>query len=547
MRFKKLTSIVISTAVVLTLTGSQSVFASDASEVNSTTDGLYKITGFTDTDPVTLTYAIGDKPSESDIIASLPTELTVQLNGSDQSVDIPVTWEDPTGVYDSTDFYCYGFEPVWDTSEYTLGTDDSSVPMAWVTFTPDSSVLVAGGDSSSDTDTVVSSSGTADSSSSEEGQESSESVSSGSDESTQEKDSDRTTQESGTDDTEQVIEETQPDSTEETLVGAEDTTANRNIIYSYLTGTMGLNSAAACGVLANIEAESSFRANVYGDSGTSYGICQWHASRFDALKNYASQRDKDYSDIYTQLDYLNYELTNSYSKILNYIKNVSNNQSGAGSAATEWCMYYEIPANRVAVSATRASRASSYFWPIYGSGNNSSQYSDVSSSAYYFDAVAWAVSKGVTQGTGAGNFSPDGVCTRAQAVTFLWRAAGSPQSSTSTNFTDVNSSDYYSQAVSWAVSQGITKGTDDTHFSPGTPCNRAMIVEFLYRAAGASASQYNIFWDVETDVYYAKACTWASENGITSGKYNSHDHTYFCPNAICTRAEMVTFLYRYYN
>ena len=167
---------------------------------------------------------------------------------------------------------------------------------------------------------------------------------------------------------------------------------------------------------------------------------------------------------------------------------------------------------------------------------------DVSASDYYYDAVLWAVGKGITTGTSATTFNPNGICTRAQAVTFLWRAAGSPAAKSSAMpFADVKAGSYYYDAVLWAVEQGITKGTSDTMFSPNATCTRAQIVTFLWRANGSPvASGNSAFTDVAADAYYAAAVTWAEKNGVTGGIGGG----LFGSNNNCTRAQIVTFLYR---
>lgn len=166
---------------------------------------------------------------------------------------------------------------------------------------------------------------------------------------------------------------------------------------------------------------------------------------------------------------------------------------------------------------------------------------DVPENAYYAPAVNWAVEKGVTEGTSATTFSPDAACTRAQIVTFLYRAAGSPAVKSTVNpFTDVTASDYYYNAVLWAVENGITTGTSETTFSPNESCTRAQCVTFLYRAVGSAATAKASFTDVSADAYYAPAVDWAVEKGVTTGT----SATTFTPDAACTRAQIVTFLYR---
>ena len=171
-----------------------------------------------------------------------------------------------------------------------------------------------------------------------------------------------------------------------------------------------------------------------------------------------------------------------------------------------------------------------------------SPFIDVPKGSYYEQAVNWAVAQGITTGTSATTFSPNAACTRAQAVTFLWRAAGSPAPlSRAMPFTDVAEGSYYHDAVLWAVEQGITVGTSAATFSPDAKCTRAQIVTFLWRSQKSPAADSEIpFTDVAADAYYADAVLWAAENGITGGT----SATTFSPDADCTRAQIVTFLYR---
>ena len=167
---------------------------------------------------------------------------------------------------------------------------------------------------------------------------------------------------------------------------------------------------------------------------------------------------------------------------------------------------------------------------------------DVFPGDYYYDAVLWAAKNGITGGVDAAHFAPNATCTRAQAVTFLWRAAGSPAPKSSMMpFTDVPAGSYYAKAVLWAVENGITGGTGNNAFSPDATCSRGQIVSFLWRALGSpAAGTVNPFTDVAADAYYNTAVLWAAENGITGGTGNNA----FSPDADCTRAQIVTFLYR---
>lgn len=167
---------------------------------------------------------------------------------------------------------------------------------------------------------------------------------------------------------------------------------------------------------------------------------------------------------------------------------------------------------------------------------------DVKQGDYFYDAVQWAVEKGITAGTSANTFSPNASCTRAQMVTFLWRAAGSPASKSTTNpFKDISSSDYYYDAVLWAVENGITTGTGADAFAPNTTVTRGQTVTFLYRAAGSPEGNGNSsFLDVNKNDYYNSAVLWAAQNGITTGTGDGR----FSPGADCTRAQIVTLLFR---
>ena len=166
---------------------------------------------------------------------------------------------------------------------------------------------------------------------------------------------------------------------------------------------------------------------------------------------------------------------------------------------------------------------------------------DVFPEDYYYDAVYWAVEAGITTGVDDTHFAPNAVCTRAQAVTFLWRAAGCPQAEGVNGFVDVPADSYYAQAVAWAVEAGIAKGVDDTHFAPNDTCDRNQIVTLLWRAAGSpQVENESGFEDVSADSYYAEAVEWAVAEGITTGT----DDTHFSPDEDCTRGQIVTFLFR---
>ena len=193
---------------------------------------------------------------------------------------------------------------------------------------------------------------------------------------------------------------------------------------------------------------------------------------------------------------------------------------------------FTMPAGKVEINAAFAKEV------------ETSPFSDVSTSAYYYEAVKWAQEKGITGGIGNGLFGPNQPCTRAQIVTFLWRAAGSPEPKSMSSFSDVSADSYYAKAVAWAVENGITTGTGDGKFSPDATCTREQAVAFLYRASGSLAvSGSSAFSDVAANAYYADAVAWAEKNGVTGGIGGG----LFGSGNTCTRAQIVTFLYRAYQ
>ena len=193
---------------------------------------------------------------------------------------------------------------------------------------------------------------------------------------------------------------------------------------------------------------------------------------------------------------------------------------------------FTMPASKVTVTAT-----------FMDDNTMLNFFVDVKASDYYYDAVLWAAQNGITSGTDAEHFSPNQPCTRAQIVTFLWRAAGSPEPKAMSSFSDVSADSYYAKAVAWAVENGITTGTGDGKFSPDATCTRAQSVTFLFRAIGKLVDSKAEFSDVLTDSYYANAVAWAVENGVTNGIGDG----LFGPNNSCTRAQIVTFLFRAYQ
>ena len=192
---------------------------------------------------------------------------------------------------------------------------------------------------------------------------------------------------------------------------------------------------------------------------------------------------------------------------------------------------FVMPASKVSVEANFVKSAVS------------TGFADVPANAFFADAVKWAVDKGVTNGLTETMFGPYEPCTRGQIITFLWRAAGSPEPKNASSFTDVPANAYYAKAVAWAVENGITNGMTETTFAPDATCTRGQSVTFLYRALGKKVESGANFTDVKSNAFYADAVNWAVASDVTNGTSN----TTFSPNATCTRAEIVTFLYRAYQ
>ena len=197
---------------------------------------------------------------------------------------------------------------------------------------------------------------------------------------------------------------------------------------------------------------------------------------------------------------------------------------------------FTMPASKVTVTAAFAEKKAEPIVP-------EKLFADVSAEEYYYEAVKWASENGVTGGIGENLFGAKLPCTRAQIVTFLWRAAGSPEPKGMSGFVDVSADAYYAKAVAWAVEQGIVSGTSATTFNPDAVCTRAQSVAFLYRAFGEKVNKAAGFSDVSADAYYADAVAWAVENGVASGIGGG----LFAPDQDCARGQIVAFLYRAYQ
>ena len=289
-------------------TEEESTEKSIAVESNSETETMVKteetvskkheITGFVSLDDSerTITCSYSDKPAETELLDELPSTLKVYLDYGTEIQEIPVTWR-CAGDFDSTAFFYYEYDPIWDNEKYELSTNES-MPYIGVQLYTISTLSITNND-------------------------------------------------------------------------------NETIIYDYLVNNMGLNTAAAAGILANIYCESSFNPNIYSSDGTSYGICQWRdasdVKRFTALKNYT----ENWQTLEGQLEYLHYELTTDYPGLMNRLRSVNNNAEGAYQAAYDWCYNFEVPANTKNVAVSRGNLARDTYWPYY-SGFNDIEKDDIS-------------------------------------------------------------------------------------------------------------------------------------------------------------------------
>ena len=300
-----------------------------------------------------------------------------------------------------------------------------------------------------------------------------------------------------------------------------------------------------------------------------YTVSQGDSVRFDESDFLSYLRStKGYSSNYT-IDYVTFDQSAVSAVNEGSLYTYYNGYNYGGSIKTTDKFYYSATASQNAISdvAFLASRYAKTGETVYipftiyarygttGTGTRqltgtvaikigqTMNFIDVKTTDYFYNSVKWAVGKNITNGTSSTTFSPYKSCTRAEIVTFLWRAAGSPEPKTASSFTDVPVSTYYAKAVAWAVENGITNGMTETTFAPNAACTRGQSVTFLHRALGKKVESSASFTDVKSDAFYADAINWAVANNVTNGTSN----TTFSPNADCTRAEIVTFLYRAYQ
>ena len=360
--------------------------------------------------------------------------------------------------------------------------------------------------------------------------------------------------------------------------------SNEETIWNYFKA-QGFSDAGVAGVIGNLQAESGCSPinaqqhanNLLGmsdeeftaavDDGTisrdtflsasfgqyGYGLVQWTSpDRKGSLYDFARSRGVSIGDLTMQLDFIMKELE-SYSALKSLLKTTSS----VSDACDRFRQDYEVTSADIALRQEYAAAAYERY-----SGRNLTVtptptpspvpsaepvtvagFKDVLESDYFSNSVIWAVNHGITNGTSTTKFSPNADCTRAQMVTFLWRANGSPAPTAAENpFADVVDGKYYAKAVLWAVERGVTEGVSASKFGPDRVCTRAQAVTFLWRLNGSPVSTVteNPFLDVKAGMFYSDAVLWAIQQGVTTGKSASK----FAPDGVCTRAQIVTFLYR---
>lgn len=455
------------------------VFAAD------TTSDRQRITGFVQAGQEIgeVSFTLGQ--AESELTAQMPQTITVSAeDGSEEQ--LPVTWTTQADYANTDDFY-YEFVPQWDTDTYDVAPE-AEVPYILAQRT-DGTVMEADGSRSMN----VNASG-----------------------------------------------------------------ANATTIFKFLINNMSYSSAAACGVLANIKAESDFNPNCYGDNGTSYGICQWHNSRFTALKNWCSQNGYDYTTLNGQLYYLKKELSANNDSYLYNGKTINNKMltysasaDNAYNAGYYWCYYYEVPAKRESVAKSRGNVAKNTYWPEFGNSSNnstsvSSVFSDVSSSAWYKNSVQFVYDRKIMNGTSKTTFEPNNALTRAMIAQVLYANAGSPSVSGTVPFKDVSSSAWYYNAVRWAYKNKIMSGMSSTKFAPNASLTHEQLAVVLYNHAGKpSGGSMPNYSDAKNVSSWAKnAVKWANGKGLL-GYISLEGANSYGPQKAALRSETAYNMYKY--
>lgn len=347
-----------------------------------------------------------------------------------------------------------------------------------------------------------------------------------------------------------------------TSTGSTQYSANANVskIFSFLTNECNFNSAVACGILANIECESNFNPNLWGDNNTSYGICQWHNSRFATMQNWCNDNRYDWKTLEGQLHYLKKELSVNDSSYLyngktisNYLKTLSNTADDAYEAGRYWCYYYEVPAEKELVSVARGNNARNIYWPqfskamtVYTTANL-----NVRASANTSSKILGTLSKG-TSVTVYGFNNGWYTIKYNNSTAYIYSVYTTVTQPAITNsvsdiFSDVSNRAWYNSAIQYVYDLGIMAGTSSSTFAPKSSCTRGMAVTILYNLSKTNRSLSIVsnkkvsFNDVKKGAWYYQAVQWAAANKIITGYGNKK----FGPNDLITREQFAVMLYNY--
>ena len=342
---------------------------------------------------------------------------------------------------------------------------------------------------------------------------------------------------------------------------AATTYTNETIVYKFLRDHMDLNTAAICGILANLQKESCFSpTEYYNDTGNtiSYGLCQWNsgAGRYTQLKSWCTENGYDYTTLTGQMNFMKYELeTTSYYRLSQLENNIENTADGAYDAAMTWAKYYEGCAKRYYTE--RANLAKNTYWPAYCHLINdvSEIFSDVSWISWYHDAVSYCYNGGLMTGTSDTTFEPESFLTRAQVVTVLYRGEGAPAVSYNGKFADVGKSTWYTSAVAWGSQCGIIEGYTETSFGPNDCITREQMVTMLYRYAAwkgcdttGNADLLSFGDAARVNDFAQMPMKWAVAKGIIQGIEDETTHvSVLNPQGSANRAECATIIMRFRN
>ncbi len=466
------------------------------------------ITGFEELEESQKTFIINaaNKPDEASLVAAMPAQLEVYLNGSSESEWIDVEWFHILNEYEESDAYYFQFSPSWDATKYVLSDE-----IDLYTDAPYIAVFL--------------------------------------------------------EDAESGIARTANNKSNETIIFeylTEKLGYNTAVACGILANIYSESAFNSINLERRFELESGMTDQSYTegvdlyiagkteeegaytnfvDDRAGYGLCQWtYPTRKEELLEYAIDKDTSIGDAHMQLSFLEVELKRDIT-LYKLLRSAPNTAQGAYDAGYQFCYRFERPSNYQTRSIERGNLAVNTYWIKYASDYN--PFTDVSEDSRFYNAIMWAYENGITTGKTATTFQPLADCTRGQVVTFLWRTQGCPKPTITKNpFTDVASTSPFYKAILWAYENGITTGKTATTFQPDTVVTREQFVTFLWRCEGElKPTIKNPFTDVAANRYSTHAILWAYENGITTGK----TATTFEPASTVIRQHVVTFLYRLYG